>query len=279
MNYKIVVDSCCDLTENMKADEHIVSVPLTLTVDGVDIIDDETFDQKSFLEKVAASSECPKSSCPSPERFLEEYKSIDGDVYVVTLSAELSGSYNSAVMAAGLYKEEGGKNNIHVFNSCSASAGETLIAKVITEQVAAGKSFEEIVEYVEAYREEKSTFFVLESLETLRKNGRLTHMQALLINALNIKPIMKGTVNGTIEKVGQARGINKSLSQMIGMLNENVKNQNEKTLVIAQCNNNDRALFVKAEAEKQCSFKEILIVPTNGVSSMYANDGGIVISA
>lgn len=278
-NFRIVVDSCCDLTPEMKADKRIVSVPLTLTVDGVDIIDDETFDQKDFLIRVAASKESPHSACPSPERYMKEYEAVEGDVYVVTLSAELSGSYNSAEVAMNMYKEQGGSNNVHVFNSCSASSGEVLLTRKIIELAENGKEFDEIVAEVEKFRDEKCTYFVLESLETLRKNGRLTSMQALIINTLNIKPVMKGTVRGTIEKASQARGINKALVKMLEFVSRDVMDQENKTLIIAHCNNEARALFVKEEAEKCCSFKEIIITETAGVSSMYANDGGIIVSA
>ncbi len=278
-DFRIVVDSCCDLTPEMKADKRIVLVPLTLTVDNVDIIDDETFDQKDFLVRVAASKESPHSACPSPERYMEEYGAVDGDVYVVTLSSELSGSYNSAELAMKMYQEQGGSNHVHVFNSRSASSGEVLLVKKILEFAQEGCNFDGIVEKVEKFRDEKCTYFVLESLETLRKNGRLTNMQALLINTLNIKPIMKGTIMGTIEKAGQARGINKALVKMLESVSKDVANQESKTLVIAHCNNQARALFVKEEAKKCCHFKEIIITETAGVSSMYANDGGIVVSA
>lgn len=278
-NYRIIVDSCCDLTPEMKADERFVSVPLILSVDGVDIVDDDTFDQKDFLARVAASKESPHSACPSPELFMEEYKRADGDVYVITLSSELSGSYNSARLGAKMYKEQGGTNPVHVFNSRSASAGEVLLARKIKELADEGRDFDEIVDTVEKFRDEKCTFFVLESLETLRKNGRLSAMQALLINTLNIKPIMRGTKLGTIEKASQTRGINKALVKMLEIISQEVTGQEAKTLVIAHCNNKERAQFVKDEAQKICKFKEIVITDTAGVSSMYANDGGIVVSA
>ena len=99
MSYKIVVDSGCDLPDKLKEDEHFVVVPLTLSVGGVDIIDDEKFDQKDFIKRVDEAKECPKSACPSPERYLSEYESAQGDVYVITLSGRLSGSYNSALVA------------------------------------------------------------------------------------------------------------------------------------------------------------------------------------
>ncbi len=279
MNYKIVVDSCCDLTEEYRKDEHFVVAPLTLTIDGVDIVDDETFDQKDFLRRVSESKECPHSACPSPERYLKEYENFTGDIYVVTLSAELSGSYNSAVVARQMYEENGGKNSIHVFNSCSASVGETLIALKVQELAQEGKSFEEVVELGEKFREEMTTHFVLESLETLRKNGRLTTMQAIIAKTLNIKPIMKGTEQGTIEKVEQTRGMNKALKRMTELIAGMVENQNDKILAIAQCNNMERALYVKKLIEEKCHFKKILIFDTAGVSSMYANDGGIIVCA
>ena len=98
MSYKIVVDSCGELPERCKNDPHFESVPLVLDIDGHSVIDDETFDQADFLKRVAASPNCPKSSCPSPERYLEAYTCEAENVYAVTLSAELSGSYNLSLI-------------------------------------------------------------------------------------------------------------------------------------------------------------------------------------
>lgn len=277
MNFKIIVDSCCDLTPEYKANEHFAIVPLTLMVDDYEIIDDETFDQADFLAKVAASRNCPKSACPSPERYMEEYKKIDGDIYVVTLSAELSGSYNSARVAAEMYAEQGGKNNVYIVNSRSAASGEVLIALKLYEQAMAGMNFEDMKVMIEEFTDDMSTFFVLESLETLRKNGRLSTMQAIIAKTLNIKPVMKATPIGTIEKVEQLRGFSKAVSRMIEIIAVEVKNQENKTAAIAHCNNYDGALKAKETMEKLCKFKDIIIVDTAGVSSMYANDGGIII--
>ena len=104
--YKIVIDSCGEFSEEMKADGHFFHVPLTLDVDGYQIVDDETFDQTDFLQRVKRSTHGPKSSCPSPESYMKMYEGKEEHVYVVTLSEKLSGSYNSAVLAADLYKEE-----------------------------------------------------------------------------------------------------------------------------------------------------------------------------
>lgn len=215
MNYKIVIDSCGELLERWKEDERIESVPLILTVEGEDIVDDETFDQASFLKKVADSPNCPKSSCPSPERYMQAYDCGADHVYAVTLSANLSGSYNSAVLGKNLLLDEKPGQKVHVFDSRSASVGESLIALKIEECENQGMEFEQVVETVEAYIESQNTYFVLENLEILRKNGRLSNLKAFVASALKIKPVMGATPEGTIVQLDQARGINKALMKMV----------------------------------------------------------------
>ena len=106
MSYKIVIDSCGELLDSGKKDPRFESVALTLSVGGENIIDDENFDEASFLKKVADCPECPKSACPSPERYMRAFDCDADHVYAVTLSAELSGSYNSAVLGKSLLQEE-----------------------------------------------------------------------------------------------------------------------------------------------------------------------------
>lgn len=159
MSYKIAIDSCGELLDEWKNDGRIESIPLTLTVGGENIIDDENFDQKDFLKKVAACPECPKSACPSPERYMKAYECDAEHIYAVTLSAELSGSYNSAILGKNLFLEEQPEKKVHVFNSKSASGGQSLIAMKIVECEEKGLSFEEVVSEVEKYIEEMNTFF------------------------------------------------------------------------------------------------------------------------
>lgn len=276
MSYKIIVDSCGELTEEMKATGCFETASLEIQVDNYNIIDDDTFDQADFLKKVAASPNCPKSSCPSPETYMEGYHCEAEHVYAVTLSAELSGSYNSAVLGKNLYHEEYGEKDIYVFNSRSASIAQTLIAKKIMEFEAAGMTFPEIVEAVETYIANQKTYFVLESLETLRKNGRLTGLKAIAATVLNIKPVMGATPNGEICQLGQARGVNKALQKMVATIIEEVKDADKKILAISHCNCPERAESVKAMLEEKARFRDVLILDTRGISSLYANDGGII---
>ena len=277
MSYRIVVDSCGEFTEEMAKDSHFVHAALNLEIDGNHFVDDETFDRLRFLDLVEESPNCPKSSCPSPEVYRSAFDCGADHLYAVTLSAELSGSYNSAVLGQNLYLEDHPDAKIHVFNSCSASVGETLLAKKIQECEEAGMEFEEVIKAVEAYQAERQTFFVLESLDHLRKNGRLSAVKAFVASALNIKPVMEGNKQGIIEQAGQARGMQKALRMMVELLVERMNKPEEKTVAIVHCNNEARAQFVKEEIEKRTKVKEIIILPSSGVSTLYAAQGGIIL--
>lgn len=277
MNYKIVIDSCGELPEEYKRDARFQSIPLGLTVGEYQVSDDASFNQKEFLEKVAAYSGCPKSSCPSPEKYLEAYHCDAEEIYVITLSSHLSGSYNSAELGKKLYEEKYGKKKIHVIDSESASCGETQIAMKIAAAKEAGRSFEETVQEAESFKRQMKTYFVLDNLETLRKNGRLTGVKALVATKLSIKPIMVGKL-GVIEQKGQAVGMNKALAKMADSILADVEHPEERTLMITHCNRPERAQYMLELMKKRATFSGTLIMDTAGISSMYANDGGIIMT-
>lgn len=278
MSYKIIGDSCLDLTDELKKDPRFMMVPLTLQVDDTTVIDDETFDQKAFLKLTAASPNCPKTACPSPEAFKEAFECEAEDIYVIALSSHLSGTYNSAVLGKNLYEEEHGNDhkNILVIDSESASAGELNLALTIRDMYESGMKFDEVSARILRMRDEQHTYFVIDSLEPLRKNGRLTGLQAFFATALNIKPVM-GATHGVIIKLDQARGIHKGLERMCDIAVRDAGDTTDKRVVIAHCNNPERAEQVKEELEKRAPFREIVITKTAGVATVYAGDGGIVL--
>ena len=283
MSYKIIGDSCLDLTDALKKDSRFATVPLTLQVDDTMVIDDDTFDQKAFLALVKASENCPKSACPSPDAFKQAMECEEDDVYIITLSSHLSGSYNSAALAKQLYEEEmkekgiTSSKKIEVLDSESASAGQLEQALYIRDLCEQGLNFEEVVEKLRKFRDEMHTYFVLESLDTLRKNGRLSGLQAFFATALNIKPVM-GADHGVIIKLDQARGINKGLQRMCDIAIKEAGDTTGKRAVVCHVNNPERGEYVKQELAKRASFKEIVVTNAAGVATVYANDGGIVLA-
>lgn len=277
MNYKIVVDSCCELPVELQKDPRIEFVPLGLEVGDYQILDDENFNQAEFLQKVAECPVCPKSSCPSPERFMEAYHTDADRVYAVTLSSHLSGSYNSAVLGKNLCIETYGEKKIHVVDSESASCGEAQIALKIIELEEQGLSFEEVVEQIETFRDNMITYFVLDNLETLRKNGRLSRVKSVVASTLNVKPVMAAD-KGTIVQRGQSIGMKKALAKMVDMMLEEIKDTANRSLVITHCNAIAKAELVRDMMMKKASFAKCIIMDTRGISSMYANDGGVIVA-
>lgn len=276
MSFKIVVDSCCDLTPQMLKDPCFVKVPLTIHSNGSIFVDDDTFDQADLLWSMKQSEQAPSTACPSPQAYLDAYQGAE-DVYVVTLSALLSGSHNSAEQAKVLLEEDEPDINVHVFNSCSASSGEVLVALKIRELAQSGMPFKKVVREVEQYIYQMQTLFVLESLENLRKNGRLTKLQAVVTGALKIKLFMGGTPEGEICKLGQALSMKQALNKLVDKIASD-PNHTGRRLVICHCNCKDRAEKVRELIQAKCQVGEILVVGAGGITSVYANDGGIVVA-
>ena len=267
MRYKIVVDSCCELPVEYKDDPRFERIPLTLEVGDYRILDDETFNQREFLDKVAAYPKCPKSACPSPERYRDAFAADADHIYCVTLSSHLSGSYNSAELGKKMYHDEYGEKNIFVCDSESASCGETQLAFKAAEWSKQGLAFEEICRRLRDYRDKMKTYFVLDNLETLRKNGRLTGIKAVV-----------ASLKGEIIQLGQAIGSKKALAKMAETIADEAVQPQERTLMITHCNCKERAEKVKEMILDKIKVKDVVIMDTQGVSSMYANDGGVIVT-
>lgn len=276
MTIKIIADSSCDLTEEMKREMKIDLAPLVLQLKDKTFVDDENLDVKNYIKEMALCEISPKTACPSPEDYMRKYEGEES-IFVVTLSSALSGSYNSAVLAKNLFLDDIGNKFIHVFDSLSASVGETLVARKIYELSKLNISEMEIVDIVSEYIKEMKTFFLLESLEHLAKAGRLNPIIAKVASVLSIKPIMCGD-EGNIKLLEKVRGYKKAFMRLVDTIGEKGKDLEDKVLGIAHCNCLDRALQFKEEVLKKYKFKDIIIVEMGGLSSTYADDGGIVIA-
>ena len=276
MGYKILCDSCTDFTPEMEGAGCYVRVPLTIFVEDQAFVDDETLDTGALLAAMKATEAAPRTACPAPEQYMRHFDDAE-DIYIVTLSARLSGSCNAAEQALRCYREEGGRSNVHIFNSRSASAGQVQVAMKIRELAEQGLDYAEVVDAVERYIDEMYTMFVLESLDNLRKNGRLTKVQALVTGSLRIKLLMGSTPEGEIVKVSQGFTERQALNKMVAKMAERADHAG-KRLMISHCNCLERAEYVRQQAEKLCRFGEILVTATGGISTVYAYDGGIVVA-
>jgi DegV family protein with EDD domain len=200
----------------------------------------------------------------------------------LTISEHLSGSYQAAVVGAQMYEEEfpnSGKK-IKVFSSDAATAGELNLCITVQELKEAGKSFDEVVKLMEEKIQTMQILFVLLSLDNLRKNGRLSTVKVFLASALNIKPVMVA-IHGVIHKLEQQRGVNKAIKRMVQLAIDRAggpESTKDKLLTITHVNCLERAEYVRDEILKLASFRRIVISNTMGVSTVYAEDGGVVIA-
>lgn len=277
MSFRIVVDSCCDHTLAMTQDPTFIKVPLTIELEGTYFIDDESFDQAALLWAMKQSENAPTTACPSPAQYMDAFGDGSDDIYVVTLSALLSGSHNAAVRARDIWMEEYPQANIHIFNSCSATAGQCRIALEIHRLASQGLPYEQVVKEMNQFIADMQTIFVLESLDNLRKNGRLTKMQAILTETLRLKLLCAATPEGEICKRGQAFTTKQALSKLVEFIEKDPARK-DRTAVISHCNCLERAFGVKESLMAKGIFDEIIIAETGGISTVYANDGGVVVA-
>lgn len=277
----ILADSCCDLSPELLKKTQAKIAPLTITIDDTHYVDDGTVDIPPYLAAMKASKNPVRSACPSPDLYAEDIRATEGDCFIVTLSAKLSGSHNAALLGVQLAQEDMPEKKVHVFDSESASAGETYIALMIHDLIAAGKSFEQIVELVEEKIRSMHTLFVLDSLDNLVKNGRISKTVALLANVLSIRLLMSDDGHGAIKNISKARGIKGALGQMVETCRKHTEGlaAASQRLVISYCNCPERARQVRDMIREKCpAIGEIIMTPTSALSSMYANDGGVVIA-
>ena len=277
----ILADSCCDLSPELLKKTQARVAPLTITIDDTHYVDDGTVDIPPYLAAMKASKNPVRSACPSPDLYAEDIKAADDDCFIITLSAKLSGSPYAAVLGVQLAEEDMPEKKVHVFDSESASAGETYLALMIHDLIAAGKSFEQIVETVEEKIRSMHTLFVLDSLDNLVKNGRISKTVALLANVLSIRLLMSDDGHGAIKNISKARGIKGALTQMVETCRKHTEGlaAASQRLVISYCNCPERARQVRDMIREKCpAIGEIVMTPTSALSSMYANDGGVVIA-
>ena len=276
MKHKIIVDSCCDLTQELKEELVITTVPLTMRLGSKEFLDDDSLDKDDFIAQMKLCSEKVGSASPPPILYEEALEDAE-TAYIVTLSSQLSGSYASAVMSQLAFLEDETRE-VHVLDSKSGSAGETLVAIKLHQLLQEGKPTEQIVSTIKKFIDSMKTYFVLENYDNLQKNGRMSKVKGKLVQVLNLKLIMGTDGNGNIALFEKAKGVKKMLSQMLALIEKSGKNTAGESLVISHCNNPEMAERLSSEVKRQFQFEDIFIVPTSGLSSMYADDKGIVMA-
>lgn len=276
--YGIVADTSCETSESITEKYGVVFASFKIDVDHVTYADDENLDLDAYIDHMNSSPNPIKTACPSPGEFKAALEEADAEeLFIITISSKLSGSYESAMVARDMFLEEHPERKVHVIDSKSAVSGETNVYIKLTKLMDEGFAFEEIVEEITKFVDNSRTLFVLEDLNNLIKNGRIKKTAGLIANMLSIKPVMRAT-DGEIELHELSRGINNSLDKMVKSIGTFVQDTAGKTIVIAHVRAPEKVERVVENIKKLYEFSVIEVVHARGLSSGYAADKGIVIA-
>lgn len=274
--YKIIVDSCADMTAEMKELYKPVFIPFRMLLEDKEFVDDAELDVDAFIEEFTKSKSAPKSACPSPADYLDALHDAD-EYFIVCLSKKLSGSHNSAMVAKNMFESEKRHGKVVVIDSKSAACGETLLVAKIHELKEKGMSFEAVVDEVNQLVEEMKTFFVLESFANLIKNGRMPKWKGILAATLQIIPIMCAE-DGDIKVFEKLRNIERVYTRFIEVIRQGLESSKRKLVCVSYVTDKIRAVRIKEEIERLCEDVQVLISKAAGLSSMYADKNGIIVS-
>ncbi|MEG0909991.1 MAG: DegV family protein [Ruthenibacterium sp.] len=280
MDIQIIADTSCDLTPALANVLRVSLVSFKLSIGADTFIDDASLDVKQLIATMKAYKGAAATACPSPDDFATYMRKAKESV-VVTISSHLSGCYNSAMVARDMVLEEDPTHKIHVFDSESASAGETRVALLLRDMIDADLPFEEIVTRGTAFIATMRTRFVLEDLGNLIKNGRISKAAGLLGTMLNLRPIMSEDGHGEIICLEKVRGTQNSMRRLVEIVAETTQTlaKGSTTMVLSYCNCVERATELKKDILAKCTaFDKIIMVPTAGLSTVYANDGGVILA-
>ena len=223
------------------------------------------------------SKELPKTSSPSPDKFIEAYKCEEDEILVFTLTSKLSGTYSNAVLAKTMYLEDHPKKRIEVIDTQSGSIGVALMMLKCNELIEQGKTMDEILIEIEKYKKNIIFFGALDTLENAIKGGRVNPLAGKVMNALNLKVIIR-IDEGLVKPIDKARGSVNSIKKAIDYVRTHVDNEIEKTVIIAHANCPEKADKIKAIIEENSKFKEILIASIGPIMGTFTSEGAILVS-
>ncbi|WP_295249821.1 DegV family protein [uncultured Catenibacterium sp.] len=272
MKRKIVADSSCDMWELNGVDFAVA--PITISTDNKHYVDNQELDVHLMSEELAKYKGISHTACPSVGSWLDCYEGYD-EVFVITLTGTMSGTYNSAMTAKGIYEEENENVKVHVFDSLSTGPEMRLLIEKLKEMIEEDLPFEEIVEKGQDYLNHSRLFFALKSLHNFAMNGRVSKAVASAIGVLNISIFATASEEGTIQQISKCRGEKKVVKSMIEHL-ENAGYHGGKVR-ISHADNLKLAHNVRDKILELYPNADIIVYPMGGLCTYYAEIGGLLV--
>jgi DegV family protein with EDD domain len=280
MTIQLMTDSGADIPKQLNDTIDIKVIPLYINFSDGEYKSGVTLDLEGFYRKVKDLKEVPRSAAPSPNDFYMEYKKVDPNtpILMLSISKGLSSTYENALAGKDMLLEEEPDRKIEVINTKTASSGITLLLQEAKDKIEEGYTFEKLTSHLTECTEHITTLFVLKTLDNLVLGGRLDKVKGKIAKTLNIKLLMRGSNEGTIEVMEKIRGDKKSIRRFIDQIGEYTKNVENKVIAMTHCNDEQRAKKVLADIRNKYAFKDALLTETGPLISTYGGQGALVIA-
>lgn len=277
MSWAIIADSSCNLRDYtpQAPDTLYAYAPLKINVGGTEYSDDANLDVAELNRRVAEEKSASSSACPSAGEWAELFRSAE-NVIAITISANLSGSFEAASMARDLVQEEGG-HRIHLVNS-RAAGGKLEMLVILLDRyltVHPEATFEEACAYIDGIEQCSTVLFSLSSYENLTKSGRMPKMAGILANKLSIRVLGTASEEGTIKIVAPTRGQKKMVAKVVQTMEAD--GYKGGLVCMDHVDNEAGCQEIAAAITAKWPEAEIMIIPCGGLCSYYAEAKGIII--
>ncbi len=272
MKFKIVTDSSSDMITLNGTD--FESAPLKIITDEREFTDDAKLDVKDMVDFLSTYKGKSSTSCPNQSDWLNTFGDADR-IFCITITATLSGSYNSAVLAKQMYEEMYPDRKVYVLNSLSTGPEMALIIDKINELIQAGTDYEDICNSIEEYSKTTGLLFVLQSMRNLANNGRVSGIAAKMAGILGIRAVGKASSKGDLEMLEKCRGEAKTLQCIVNNLKK--EGLTDGCVKIANCLNEKTATTLKEMILNNFPNAKVEIYSCRGLCSFYAENGGLLI--
>lgn len=273
MKYKIVVDSSSDLANDYILDEDVLFevAPLSIHIGDKSFIDDSSININEMLDSLNENVKAT-TACPNPNDYLKCFDGAD-NIFCITISSKLSGSYNSALLASNLVENK----NILVIDSRLVSGNIIRIVNELYRLIKEGLEFNDIKDRILRFRDNEKLFFVLDKYDNLINSGRLPKAIAVVASLLKIKPLCYGE-NGEIKILHKVRTRRLVINTLIDIVIKTANEKRSEECVITHCLDLETGLYIKEKLAEANIFKRIILLPMHGLCSYYALEKGIIVS-
>ena len=269
---KIVADSSCDVTTLKDID--FAYAPMKIITDEKEFVDNSSLDTDGMVEYLYKYNGKSKSSCPNTADWIEAFSDSD-DIFCVTITSGLSGSYNSACLAKQIYEAENEGKRVYVIDTLSAGPEITMIIEKIRDCIKNGMAYEDICTTIKEYKKKTGLVFMLKSLKNFANNGRVSPVVAKLVGIAGICIVGKASNEGTLEPMHKCSGEKRSLKTLV----EDLENEGFRSgkISIGHCQNETAAEALKEMILAKFKNAKVEIHNLRGLCSFYAEKGGVLV--